>query len=527
MAPQDVLLSIALDLTRAVGTEDRYRRLLEAVRTLIPCDAAALLRLDGGELTPVAIHGLAPETLGRRFALAEHPRLAVLCGGTSPVRFPPDSPLPDPYDGLIAEDPTATHHVHACLGCPLVVEGKVVGLLTADALDAHAFDSLDEPLLSWMSALAAAAVRTSWFIETLQEAARRSDRVARDVVQEAQARHGELVGESAAMKKLRWEIELVGRADLAVLVTGETGTGKELVARGLHAISARRDRPLLYVNCAALPESVAEAELFGHVRGSFTGADADRPGKFEVADGGTILLDEIGELPLTIQPKLLRVLQSGEIQRVGADRARHVDVRVIAATNRDLEQEIAAGRFRADLFHRLHVYPIHVPPLRDREGDVAPLVGHFCEMARRRLGLGPVRVDAASRAALSRYGWPGNVRELENVVFRSVLKAAAGVPRGDAVVVGLAHLGPEFGGAGLGDGAAYVTASAASAASAEPILPARIRTLREETDDFQRRLIARTAARHHGNWAAAARDLGLHRANLHRLAVRLGIPRGR
>jgi anaerobic nitric oxide reductase transcription regulator len=189
------------------------------------------------------------------------------------------------------------------------------------------------------------------------------------------------------MRRVCEEVELAACSDLAVLITGETGTGKEVVARAIHVRSTRADRPLIYVNCAALPESVAESELFGHVRGAFTGAFENRAGKFEVADRGTLFLDEIGELPLSIQAKLLRTLQTGEIQRVATDSVLRVDVRIIAATNRDLPTEIENGRFRPDLFHRLSVFPIHVPPLRDRRDDILLLAGFFLDEARIRLGL--------------------------------------------------------------------------------------------------------------------------------------------
>ncbi len=205
------------------------------------------------------------------------------------------------------------------------------------------------------------------------------------------------------MEHLRREIELVARSDFTVLVLGETGVGKELVVRAIHAASGRRDGPMLYLNCAALPETLADSELFGHTKGSFTGAGRDRAGKFEVADDGTLFLDEVGELPLSIQAKLLRAIQEGEIQRVGSDKTIHVDVRMLAATNRNLEAEVKNGRFRADLFHRLNTYPLKVPPLRARKEDIPLLAGYFCERIQRRLGLGPVRIGVDAIEVLSRY----------------------------------------------------------------------------------------------------------------------------
>ncbi len=213
-----------------------------------------------------------------------------------------------------------------------------------------------------------------------------------------------------------------------MLISGETGTGKELVAKAVHQGSPRAANPLVYLNCAALPESVAESELFGHVKGAFTGAISNRSGKFEMADNGTLFLDEIGELSLALQAKLLRVLQYGDIQRVGDDRSLRVDVRVLAATNRDLRQEVVEGRFRADLYHRLSVFPLSVPALRERENDVVLLAGYFCEQCRLRMGLARVILAEAARNRLQQWSWPGNVRELEHAIHRAVVLARATRP---------------------------------------------------------------------------------------------------
>jgi len=510
-----LLLPLALDLTRSLATEDRYRRLLAVVRRLLPCDAACLLRVDGTALVPLAAHGLLPEALAHRYERAEHPRLEVIAEAREPIRFPVDSALRDPFDGLLARDPSGLAHVHACLGCPLRVEEELVGVLTIDALQPGAFDDVSSEVLAWLAALAGAALHTSRLIDALEASAVRLGRVAADLMRSAEQRSGAgLIGASTAMQRLRQEIDLVAPSDLVVLVTGETGVGKELVVRAIHAGSRRADQALLYVNCAALPETIAESELFGHVKGAFTGADQARAGKFEVADGGTLFLDEVAELSLPIQAKLLRALQEGEIQRVGADRPLAVDVRVIAATHRDLREAIAAGRFRADLFHRLNVYPLHVPPLRERRSDVPRLAAHFCDAARAKLGVGPVRLTPQAQARLTAYPWPGNVRELENVLFRVVLQASARVPRGAAVTVDAPDLPAEF-----ADGHA---AAAEEATTTEP-RATPVRPLREAVDDYQRRLIRDAVAAHDGNWAAAARALGLHRSNLHHLATRLGL----
>jgi len=233
--------------------------------------------------------------------------------------------------------------------------------------------------------------------------------------------HYGIVGCSHAMQGVIARIELVARTKSTVLISGETGTGKELVARAIHDRSAQREMPLVKVNCAAIPETVLESELFGHVRGAFTDAIATKKGKFALADGGTILLDEIGVMTPALQSKLLRVLQEREFEPVGAERPESVDVRVIAATNRDLRQMVADGRFQSDLFYRLNVIPIDIPPLRERRDDVEPLVHHFVRKHAQRTGRSVTGIDPAALAALKQYDWPGNVRELENAVERAVV----------------------------------------------------------------------------------------------------------
>jgi DNA-binding NtrC family response regulator len=232
-----------------------------------------------------------------------------------------------------------------------------------------------------------------------------------------------MIGESEALQSVLEQVELVADTDATVLVTGESGTGKELVARAIHQWSRRRQGPLVRVNCAAIPESLFESELFGHVKGSFTGALNDRAGRFEAAQGGTLLLDEIGEVPLAMQPKLLRVLQEKELERVGETRPRKIDVRIVAATNRDLAAEVEAGRFRGDLFYRLNVFPIDNPPLRERREDVPLLAEHFIQAAARRLHRQPPRLSEAALRQLLARDWPGNIRELENVIERAVILA--------------------------------------------------------------------------------------------------------
>lgn len=507
------ILDLALNLTHATGATDRHDRLLDIFIRILGCDAACLFRKQGETLFPISTYGLSPEVLFRTFPLAEHPRLLMIAQAKVPFIFPHQSELEDPFDGFVASDKSASLDVHSCLGCALIVEGEVIGVLTADSLRPHFFDDVDHELLTMVTVLAGATLRTSLLIDQLERNMADQKSLTQSLLQETSPqRDSKLLGSSPAMARVHSAIETVGPTDLSILITGETGTGKELVARQLHLKSPRKQKPLIYVNCAALPESIVESELFGHKKGAFTGATQDRIGKFELADEGTIFLDEIGELPLSMQPKLLRVLQEGEIQRVGSDVMKRVNIRVLAATNRDLTKEIEEGRFRADLYHRLNAYPIAVPPLRERDGDVVILASHFCDLLQRKLGTPPLRLDESAKEALTRAYWPGNVRELKNVLSRSILNAAH--QRGPSKVVLLTATDIE---ALVGADAAAWTASEGSSAKTEA------RSLKEATQEFQSSYIVENLHRHNNNWAQTAKSLGLHRSNLHHLAKRLGI----
>jgi len=242
----------------------------------------------------------------------------------------------------------------------------------------------------------------------------------------AESNHRGIIGTSAAIQSVLRQVELVAPTDATVLVTGESGTGKELIARAIHEASQRSDRPLIRVNCAAIPRELFESEFFGHVKGAFTGALRDRIGRFELADGGTLFLDEVGEIPLELQGKLLRVLQEGQFERVGEERTRNVDVRVIAATNRDLKSEVRKGRFREDLYFRLNVVPIESVPLRERRADIPLLAAHFLRGTGRKLKTEGLRLSEGDMRRLAGYDWPGNVRELENMIERAAILARDG-----------------------------------------------------------------------------------------------------
>ena len=326
-----------------------------------------------------------------------------------------------------------------------------------------------------------------------------------------------IVGRSDAVRAVLDVARKVARHPSTVLVTGESGTGKELVARLVHRASPRAERAFVAVNCAAIPEPLLESELFGHAKGAFTGATAERAGLFEEADGGTLFLDEIGELPVALQVKLLRALQEGEVRRVGDNASRAVDVRLVAATSRDLGEEVAAGRFRADLYYRVNVVRLHLPPLRDRREDVPELVRHFIDRFNARLGLEVQGLTPAAMQRLLAYAWPGNVRELENVVERAMVLAeratidveqlpAAVRGAGDAAHANGARSSGPFLEAGM---SMPMSASGANGASGiEPPLGDDL-SVKRQTAALEARLIARALERTQGNRTRAAQLLDL------------------
>ncbi|MEK0450406.1 MAG: hypothetical protein RL088_2674 [Verrucomicrobiota bacterium] len=311
-------------------------------------------------------------------------------------------------------------------GHPLVFRGEVLGVLAI--FDRLILDSTDFEWLRVFADHAAVSIANARAFEEIEYLKERLEEENSYLREEATAARGsgDLVGESAALRKVQQQIELVATTDATVLITGESGTGKELVARAIHERSPRASRSMVKVNCGAVPEALFESEFFGHVKGAFTGALRDKAGRFELADGGTLFLDEIGEVPLPMQAKLLRVLQEQEVERVGDTRPRKVNVRIIAATNRDLKAEVEAGRFRQDLFYRLSVFPIENPPLRDRREDIPRLAGHFIETAAKRMNRRPPKFTNTAARQLTAHDWPGNVRELQNAVERAVIIAQGG-----------------------------------------------------------------------------------------------------
>ncbi len=479
---------------------------LAELERLVPFDIAAVLMLEGDELRILAARGLRRDldAARLRFRRGENPRLDRAIAARGTVRFT-DPAEPDPFDGLT---PGRLDHLHSCMAAPMRLDGRPLGLITVDAHEAGTFEAHHEELIELFAALAAVAIQSADQVTALERARAQLQSEVTTLTHEIRAAAGglELVGDSPPMRALREEIAVVGPTDTTVLVLGETGTGKDLVARALHERSPRGRHPLLRFDCSAAAPSLIESELYGHARGAFTGAVAERPGRFEAADGRALFLDEVGELPLEVQPRLLRALQEGESERVGEHRVRRFDVRVIAATNRDLAAEVRAGRFRADLFHRLAVYPLRVPSLAERLEDVPELVRHFVAKLSGRLHLAEVQVDEGFLEVLMGYGWPGNVRELENTLERALVRARAGGARHarlDALAAQELGLGEVRG------------------LRPRPTAPAAVTSLRQATDAFQLATIEAALDAAGGNVAEAARRLGEDRSNLHRRLRRL------
>lgn len=491
----------------------RLLYLVEHLQEAFQCGAVVLLKRQDNYLQPLAQAGLAEEVLGRRFMLAEQPRLAAILASQEPVVFAPSSQLPDPYDGLIANAPNQPLPVHTCMGVRLTLAGKPWGALTLDSLSNKGFSQTAASQLADIAKFVELLVqlteleeeRLSWRSFHSNSSAQESPVVAKEVI-----------AQSPEITQLLHELKVIAKSELPILLLGETGVGKEVFARYIHQNSLRANKALHYINCAALPETLAESELFGHVKGAFSGASTARAGRFEAANGATLFLDEVGELPLSIQAKLLRVLQTGEIQRLGSDSSCQVDVRILAATNRNLQEGVKNGSFRADLYHRLSVYPLPIPPLRERKEDILVLAGHFLELNRSRLGLRSLGLAPAAEFALLNYSWPGNVRELEHVISRAALKHLARQTETNLWVQLEAQeldLAPAKGLAAVTH-PQEVSVNHQEAAN----LP-----LKFQVELCQKQAISAALAANEGSWTLAAKQLEVDSSNLHKLAKRLGL----
>ena len=398
----------------------------------------------------------------------------------------------------------------ALLAVPLVAPQGQIGVLQAvNRRGGGSFSDADLAFLEALGASVAVAIENARLYSKVKESEERLrtqvGALRRDIAR--RDRFTEVIGTSPAMVEVFRLMESAAASPIAVLIEGETGTGKELVARGIHRASPRSEGPFLAINCAAVPETLLESELFGHRRGAFTGAVQDHRGLFEAAAGGTVLLDEIGEMPVSMQAKLLRVLQEGEVVPLGDTRPRKIDVRLISATNRDLSAEIAAHRFREDLYYRLAAFPIHIPPLRARREDIPLLADHFLAAAAERHRKWIRGIDAATAELLFRFDWPGNVRELSNEIERAVA-----LTRNDETVGG-DQLSPK------------IRSANSSAAAAEPVravgpssVPgaegAPVEPLRAARTAFERQHISAALVRHGGNVSRTARALGISRVML-------------
>src|SRR6266404_5877684 len=354
----------------------------------------------------------------RRFPFGAR-KVGQIAARGEPIEVPE---LGEPFPDWIARPEWArAEGVRGFAGQPLVHRGQVLGVLAVFARGAIGADCMGWlRMIADHAAAAIATARAFAEIEALRKRLELENEYLREEVTRAGA-FGELVGQSPALEAVARQIDLVAPTDSAVWILGESGTGKELVAREIHRRSKRASKPLIKVNCAAVPRELYESEFFGHARGAFTGALRDRAGRFELADNGNLFLDEVGEIPLELQAKLLRVLQEGELERVGEERTRKVNVRLVAATNRDLRVEAEAGRFRQDLYYRLSVFPVELPPLRKRKEDIPLLAEHFVQLSARKLGRATPRLTLAAVQRLQQYDWPENVRELQHVLERAVI----------------------------------------------------------------------------------------------------------
>ena len=445
--------TLILRAWEAVSTERELQGVLEAITQVlvpvVPYDGVAIVPFDGVKHDCYAAHIVgAPrregESLEEYFSRVEfvHPPLEVPTRPLIPYDFVDwgrKDPT-DPYtcDDLFAREGWYEHEFHLAAGgiraytsVPMIVRKKIIGVAVFSRREARAFTDGDLAILRDISRALAVAVANALAneeIRKLRDQLQQENIVLREQLCRVQ-KFDEIVGDSPPLRRALDAVEQVAATDATVLIAGETGTGKELIARAIHHFSPRAHGPLVKFNCAAIPHTLLASELFGHERGAFTGAVARRKGRFEQANGGTLFLDEIGELPPEMQVMLLRVLQEREFERLGGGETVRVDVRIVAATNRDLAEDVRAGRFRSDLYYRLNVFPVHLPPLRERVEDIPLLTSHFATKHGERFGRAISRIDRRAMNLLASYHWPGNVRELENVIERAVILSRNGTLR--------------------------------------------------------------------------------------------------
>jgi formate hydrogenlyase transcriptional activator len=420
-----LLLEINNAIISNLTRESLFRAITEALRKVVPFDRAVLYDAENDVLRTFALEG--PELPGHSHDLHHDVSRQGTAAGwvldhrQSRLRRNIEAEARVPADEIMVAGGIRSY---VCV--PLMARGRAIGALLLQSFAPDRYSADDVPLLEEVAKQIALAVENMRAYEEIVRLRAKLEEENRYLQEEIKSDHNfeEIVGQSRVIKEVFKAIEAVAPAGATVLITGETGTGKELVARALHNLSPRRGKALIKVNCAALPAGLVESELFGHEKGAFTGATARKIGRFELAHGGTLFLDEIGDLPLELQPKLLRVLQEGEFERIGASHTTTVDVRVVAATNRDLEAAVRENRFRSDLYYRLNVFPIRLPPLRERTEDIPLLVRYLTLKYGPRSGKRISNVPPAIMEVLQTYSWPGNVRELENVIERATILSA-------------------------------------------------------------------------------------------------------
>lgn len=437
-SPADAVYGLAHLLTQGGSAEALFDAALAALHGVIPYDLAAIWRLEDDELRIIAAAGPLdqPRVRRHRLRLAEHPLLAAALKAGRPRPFEAHdhaSAEGDPFDGVLN-----LPHGHSCMVVPLCGADAPLGLITLDRSTCSVYPQSTVQLAGIIGQLIAVSLvlaEQGRLLDRYRHQLKEHNRLLSAALGDAEAAVRRLEGaESPAMQALCQIGRQVAQADVPVLISGETGTGKEVLAQAIHGWSPRVDGPFVTLNCAAIPSSLVESELFGHVRGAFSGADRDRPGRFRTADRGTLLLDEVAELPLDAQAKLLRVLQERRFEPVGSDRSITVDTRVIAASHVNLAEAVRAGKFREDLYWRLAVFPLSVPPLRSRPEDIPGVVAGLFSRLERRGQRGPWRLSPAALARLQADEWPGNVRQLVNVIERATILC----PRG---AIEPAHLG--------------------------------------------------------------------------------------
>ncbi len=503
-------------LTRVLGASlnvrDVFDRLADAVRPVVDFDIMGVLLVStsGRELEILAAVDNAPGKETPRSTPLEHFSFAARVGAGAAVVIH-DAPV-ELNRTLQGDRRIIDRGVRSVLAVPLWFGEQVGGALYFEKRRPYSFDASDVEIASGIAAQVVLVIQHQRLAEEQRRLmlaegrARRLEQHLESLREDLGERFGfdRIVGRAPSLREALTRAAKVAPTETTVLITGESGTGKELVARAVHQASARADSPFVAVNCAALPETLLESELFGHERGAFTGADRQKPGRFELAAGGTLFLDEIGELSPGVQAKLLRVLQEREFERVGGTATLRADVRVVAATNRNLEQAVASGRFREDLYYRLSVFPVHLPPLRERGDDVWLLAEHSVHELGSRMGKAGVGLSPDAREALLRHRWPGNIRELQNAVERALIMSDRGLIT--AAQLGLMPKPERRAEDGTRDDAAEPQASPTSLI------------------EWERRLVADALRKANGNKSRAARMLGLTRSQLYTRLKRMNLP---